>query len=352
MPEDQEAVAQPQPIRIKDIEEIAMAGALKPLWSNWLFENSIILEVGEPGISKTHFNYGLAKAIVDFEPFLNIRPVRRGLRVLMCDLESGDSLIKSRFEAGIFYPKNIGSFKIFNNPEHTFYDVAPVIEEYMAKNGPFHIIFLDCLRAAFNMIDENDNAEASKQMKKLRYYADRWGCAFVVVHHSSKAEMPGIRKASGAFSRTALADINWNFDQLGEGFDPSVFKFTIPKNRLIDDQCCIFIRKEDRRFTQAPIPAGYTTTNNEDSVSGYRLQNYLSSLLLPNVHKDPRTLLAEVNKIAKKPISRSTIHRRLTNLIAIGLAQRDSRGHYISLNHNDPGIVEVKVEVKADEELT
>jgi hypothetical protein len=330
-----------QDIHIKDLEEIAMAGALKPLWSNWLFENSIVLEVGEPGISKTHFNYGLARAIVDNEPFLNIRPTRIGLRVLMCDLESGDSLIKSRFEAGIQYPENQKNFKIINDPTKTFYLAAPQIEKYMDEHGYFNIIFLDCLRAAFAMHDENDNAEASRQMKTLRYYADKWNCAFVVVHHSSKAEMGGIRKASGAFSRTALADINWNFDRLGDGFDHDVFKFTIPKNRLIDDNCCIFIRKEERLFMQVPRPAGYIAAENEeDSVSGYKLQSYLMTLLLPDIAKEPRVLLAEVNKVTTKagraPISRSTLHRRLNNLVAIGLAKRDTWGHYICTNHVEP----------------
>jgi RecA-family ATPase len=56
------------------------------------------------------------------------------------------------------------------------------------KRSKADIIIVDTLTAAFEIENENDNAEGSRIMKKLTGLAQRLNCVVVFLHHIGKAK--------------------------------------------------------------------------------------------------------------------------------------------------------------------
>ena len=307
------------------IDSTEKAANLEPIWGNWLFKNVIVEEVGEPGISKTTFNYAFASSLLNSQPFLGVNgthPLQS--YILYIDLESDDTLIKARRHL-LDIPDNPYFLKC-NQPNVTLRELEPYIDE-LIKGKPVSIMFIDPLRSAFSTHDENDNAEASQQMKYLRYLTQKWQCAIVLVHHSSKAEMGGTRKGSGAYARVALADIIWNFERLGEEFSSDLFKFYIPKSRQIQDDLQLCIKREGGSFEEVDFPIGYTTR--ETGIRIYSMQQAIDVIMQDRHERTPAEMLEQVNIATSKDYNRSSLWKALTALIQLGVISKTKYGKYI-----------------------
>jgi len=324
-------LAPAEDISIDTIDKVESAADLQPLWGNWIFRDSVILQAGEPGISKTTFNYSLCKAIVDNQHFLEVKPTEPHLRVLMLDWESSPSLIKSRMRA-MGYPKNFENFFVYCDPHFTMYELEPYIESLGIRPD---IIIVDPLRYAFGMRDENDNAEASRQAKFLRQVSMKYSCAVIVVHHSSKGELSGWKKASGASARTSLADIAMNFDTLDEEVmtnqttkdSKDIFILSIPKNRLIDDKFTAFIKKNDKKFEIVSPPAGYNPNGDYNpSLREYSSQQKVAKALNFYLPQSPNQIHQSLG--GDKSMSIRTVYNTLSHLMALGQAERIEYGKY------------------------
>lgn len=307
------------------IDDTESAANLEPIWGNWLFKGTIVEEVGEPGISKTTFNYAFASALLNSKPFLGVNGLHPKLSYLLyIDLESDDTLIKARRHL-LGLNKNSRFLKC-NVPNVTLYELEPYID-MLIKDKPISIMFIDPLRAAFNTRDENDNAEASLQMKYLRYISQKWHCAIILVHHSSKAEWSGTRKGSGAYARVALADIVWNFEKLGEDYPEELFKFYIPKSRMIQDDLCICIQKEAGGFEVVEFPKGYMVR--QSGIRIYSLQQAIDLVMQDRKKRHPNKILEQVNIATEKEYTRQSLHKALSALIQLGVIKRAGYGEYI-----------------------
>jgi hypothetical protein len=332
-------------ILIAPIGEAESAEYLKPLWGNWIFEQTIVLQVGEPGISKTSFNYQFAKALVDNKPFLGVKPTRPGIKALYLDFESSDALIKSRMQAMGGYPENSNSFLYYNNPEYTLYDIDIAIEsgavgirgdypDINPLNIQFDIMFVDTIASAFKMRDENDNAEASVQMRYLRSLCQKYKCSIVLVHHSGKSELGGTQKSRGASARAGAVDVCMNFEKLvdtGGNDIKGKFVLKIPKNRIIDDEFEAYIEKvpEGRQFKVIHPPKGAKRASEIEEaymspMDNYNSQDKVKAVLSPYKAKSPHDILEELGNT----ISRVTVMRALTSLIALGYVEYTDLGHY------------------------
>lgn len=300
------------------------AANLEPIWGNWIFKHTIIEEVGEPGISKTTFNYSFASSLLNSQPFLGVNGLHPELHyILYLDLESDDTLIKARRHLlGI---KDNPHFIKCNLPNVTLRELEPYIDRLII-NKPISIMFVDPLRAAFNTRDENDNAEASQQMKFLRYLCQKWNCAIILVHHSSKAELGGTKKGSGAYARVALADICWNFEKLGEDYPSDLFKFTIPKSRLIQDDLCLCIKREEGRFKIVEFPLGYRVS--ESGIRIYSMQQAIDIIMADGKERSATEILEQVNAATNKDYTRQALYKAFTALIQLGLMERTKYGNY------------------------
>lgn len=307
------------------IDSTESAPDLEPIWGNWIFAGTIVEQVGEPGISKTTFNYAFASALLNSQPFLGVNGTHPNLAyILYIDLESDNTLIKARRHL-LGLERNPRFLKC-NVPNVTLRELEPYID-LLIKDKPISIIFIDPLRSAFTTHNENDNAEASQQMKYLRYLAQKWGCAIVLVHHSSKAELTGTRKGSGAYARSALADICWNFEKLGEDFPNDLFKFYIPKSRQIQDDLCICIHKEGGSFAEVEFPVGYTVR--ESGTRIYSLQQAIDVIMQDGTERSPHDMLEQVNIATGKEYTRQALFKALTALIQLGVIKRAKYGRYV-----------------------
>lgn len=306
------------------VDSTESAPNLEPIWGNWLFRKCVVFEVGEPGISKTTFNYAFATALVNRQPFLGVDGRYPGIaRILYLDLESSDSLIKSRKNMLGCQPSS--NLMKCNVPNILLTELEPYIELHMEKYGHFNIIFVDPIRMAFSTRDENDNAEAAKQMKYTRYLSEKWDASIVLVHHSSKAELSGTRKGSGAFARAALADIVWNLEDLGESYPPELFKFYIPKSRLIQDDLCLCIRKEEGGFKVVDFPPSYTTHG--VGIRIYSLQQALDVMMQDRKQREPQEMLETLKDMGLET-NRATLYRAIIALMQLGALRRAKYGKY------------------------
>lgn len=307
------------------ISETESAPDLKPLWGNWIFRKAIVEEVGEPGISKTSFNYIFAASLLNRKKFLGVEGKYNEIdHILYIDLESDDTLIKARRH--LLELEDNPKFLKCNLPNVTLYELEPYIDRLL-EGKRVTIIFIDPLRAAFNTRDENDNAEASKQMKYLRYLTQKWNCAIILVHHSSKAEHVGTKKGSGAYARVALADINWNFEKLGDDYPPELFKFSIPKCRQIQDDLCLCVKKEGGLFEEVEFPLGYQVA--EAGIRIYSLQQAIDIVMEDKKERAPAEILKMTDAATGKEYSMTAVFKALSALIQLGVIKRAGYGKYV-----------------------
>jgi len=314
-------------IKFLTIDEVENAPDLQPIWGNWLFRDSVVLQAGEPGIAKTTFNFGLAKALVDNKSFLTVKPAIENPTVLYMEFEASKSLVKLRMRTMGGYPKNKERFILYLRDDefHTMEQIYEAATHFEVKPD---IIFADPIRLAFNMRDENDNAEGTRQMKTAKRIARSLNCCVVLVHHSSKAEMTGTRKGSGAGSRSALADVAMNFDRLcdseGKELDRNLFALSIPKNRMIDDDFCICVRKEaeDKAFKVVEFPVGARLSSDGygTAIERYTVQQLIVEEIL-GFHELKFSAIRDAVQRAGKEVTDVAIHKALSNLIGIGVAE-------------------------------
>lgn len=312
-------------IRFLNINEVEDAPDLEPIWGNWLFRDSVVLEVGDTGIAKTTLNFSMSKALVDNKPFLSVQAVVPEPMIIYMEFEASKSLVKSRMRAMGGYPNNNEKFKLYIR-EDEFHTMEQITEAIVQLKWKPDIIFVDPIRMAFNMRDENDNAEATRQMKMAKKIARKFNCCLVLVHHTSKADLSGTRKATGAYSRTSLADVNINFDKLynseGQEIDRDLFAMTIPKNRMIDDDFCICLRKihDGRTFKVVEFPKGarFSVDGLGTATGRYEVQQLILDGIL-GVNKLQIKHIREGLERLERNVTDQAIYKALNNLIALGL---------------------------------
>lgn len=241
----------------RPIDEIRRtAKPLEPLWGSFLFKKALTLVVGDPGVGKTTMGYDLTKSLCLGMPFLNIRAEEK-VSVLYMDFESADSLVSSRGNM-ILGSMTVPNFYIYNIADFYLNDVAQYAIEF-SKEHKVNLIFVDNQTMAFPTRDENDNAEAAKQMRYIRSFANACDVALVLFHHPSKANLAGTRKGTGAFARARLADICMNINLVSDK-DKSLICIETVKNRLIDDNIEWYIKKEAGSFIFVEAPLGQSET--------------------------------------------------------------------------------------------
>lgn len=311
------------------VDSTESAPNLESIWGNWLFRQSVVLEAGEPGITKTTLNYALATALVNRQPFLGVDGHYEAgrLRVLYLDMESSDSLIKSR--KNMLGSPNNPDFLKCNLPNVTLKELEPYVDELVGTTGSLSVVFVDPLRMAFNLRSEDNNAIASAHMKYVRGLTQKWGCAIVLVHHSTKAEMAGTRKGSGAFAWAGLADIVWDFELLGKDYPPGLFKFYIPKSRLIQDDLCVCVRKVEGGFQAVDFPKGYDSGGLGTRV--YNLQHAIDVLMRDGEERSDQEMMLAFGRAGFKtasPAFYGAFCKALTALMQLGVLGKTGYGKY------------------------
>jgi len=311
------------------IDSVRDADSPVTFWGNWIVKNCIILESGFGGISKTTFNYGLITSLMDDGKFLGVEG-KQDLKVLYLDLESERSLIKSRLNLlgrlGVNHPY----FYYTNKPDKTFKQSKPDIEKFFEKKWKPDLIFIDPYSLAFPSRNENDNAEATREMKLIRNCVKDWELTIILVSHSGKRDMFGAGHNRGASARPNLADITWNFHSMGLEYSSDLFIFDIPKNRWIHDGFFECISKTEGEFEVVPFPEGFEMPKINVGIKAFQLQDKIEQALADGKIKDKPTILEAMEMELPKHGSSEdvTFHRALSALMQRGNINKIARGLY------------------------
>tara|TARA_Y100000310_G_scaffold333268_1_gene410465 strand:+ start:570 stop:1583 length:1014 start_codon:yes stop_codon:yes gene_type:complete len=294
---------------------------LEPLWGFLLYKKAITSIIGDPGVCKTTMGYGLATSLCLGKSFLSIAP-EEPIKALYLDFESSDSLIVSRANLILSEATDIPNFYIYNIVDYYLPHIASVAIKFCNENG-INLIVVDNQSMAFNTRDENDNAEAIKQMKLVRSFTNACNASTIVFHHTSKANLTGTRKGSGAFARARLADICVNLDLPDEEQFPNVVRFTVPKNRMVDEKILWYFKKDGGKFVfcEAPLGASGQATN----TALYKAQQEILDSIDGNKEYKHSKL---VSLLSGKDIDSATVGNALKRLLQQGRLIKPRYGYY------------------------
>lgn len=224
-----------------------------PLWGDLLFRRTVTLMTGDPGVMKTTFGYSLGIHLCRGNRFLGNYP-EEPIKLMYLDFESAPSLIKSRRELIDPEGKKVEDFLVWHKPDYTLPELALAIERRAVEEN-YNILIIDNQTVAFNTHDENDNAEAGRQINLIRKLAHATNAGILLYHHPSKllsaavdgtGVTPGLNKASGAGTRGRLVDIAYNLNRTCED---GLVQLECCKDRLADMGGIVrYIRRAEGQF--------------------------------------------------------------------------------------------------------
>jgi predicted ATP-dependent serine protease len=301
----------------RNIDSSSSAQDIEPLWGDWLIKKTLVVQVGQTGISKTTFNFDMILNIQEKGQYLGIEG--KELRVLYFDMESGDSLIKSRLGLLNQQGKIHKDFYYYNSQGYDLKDLLPYINKIMEEKK-INVVYFDPITLVDFSVDENSNSEATKQMSNYLRIRDNTGAAVILVCHPPKNDqiVDAINLVRGAGSRAALSDIVWVFSRTD---NPDVFKFEIPKNRFVNSEFSQCIMKKEGEF----IPVDDI---DHAGFSEFKLQNQILCILPigKEFHRADIATRLEIDK-TNSPKQRA-LTRALTALTQKNLIYKPSYGYY------------------------
>jgi len=317
-----------KPDTFQCIDIVRSAKSPVTYWGNWIVKACIILESGFGGISKTTFNYGLITGLMDEGKFLGVEG-KQDLKVLYLDLESDNSLIKARLNLLGKLTINHPNFYYYNKPDKTFRQLKSELEQFFKQHWMPDLIFVDPLSLAFPSSNENDNAEATRQMKYIRNRVSDWETTIILVSHAGKRDIYGVGHNRGASARPNLADITWNFHSLGIEFSDDLFIFDIPKNRWIHDGFFECIKKQEGEFEVVPFPEGFELPKPNVGIKAFQLQEQIEQVLLDKEARDRAAILDALGIEATSGSGENVaFHRAISALMQRGSIIKVPRGIY------------------------
>ncbi|MBA7471023.1 DNA repair protein RadA [subsurface metagenome] len=283
------------------------------VWGCFLMCESIHLLSGEAGVGKTTLLYNLAISACTGNAFLGIQ-FSESLRVLYIDLETPHPLWRKKIRL-------VSEGNPPNNLAFIFHislrdEIRQLIDE--VNQHHFGLIIIDTMNEAFQTLDENDNAEANRQMALIRELIQQTGAAVVLVHHVGKsAEGKKVYKGRGASARAASADVVLNL----EGVSEEVIKLELVKNRWVGGTSKLFLRKMGEDFFEP------TEVSGEESVS-HRIEAQNSILDLLAVACTDMSTADIKAQCQHEGFVSATIERALSGLVQVGKVHRVKRGFY------------------------
>jgi hypothetical protein len=317
-----------------DLDEVKNATPPELLWGNWLARKRIHLQVGASTVKKTTFNFSLQIALQRQEPFLGVKGTP--CKVLYFDAEADKSGLRGRCNLiGLDWAKDtFNNFKIVDCSiiGANFFDIVKYIQsDLVDKSWQPDIIYLDSISTLFTVADK-DNIEAANVVGKIRDLSQRWNCAFVLVHHPSKAQEHGVYSGRGASNWGNLADCIWNFYELGKGFSTDIFVLEILKSRFADDQFFQCIKAEAGQFIPIEVPIGYAPDHPQIDKGG-GIVNYQRQEAIKSIMKDG--VLYTTKEIMKLADIEHDLQfqRAMRPLLQIGWAEQQGRGVYRHTNN-------------------
>lgn len=183
------------------------------------------------------------------------------------------------------------------------------------------IVVVDTAASAFELIDENSNAEVTRKiLKPLRQLAIEVNCAVVYSHHIGKSSETQTGEAAyrgrGASAFGALSRVIWNLEKDATK-GPGYVKVSCSKIKgTAFEPVLLRLDFQSRWFsicTEAPAP-------DRTAITVQHISDFISGMLRPVSQKE----IIE----AFSHHSSATIRRRIEEAARIGLIENSGRGKY------------------------
>ena len=173
------------------------------------YPSSLVMLVGESSAGKTVLGKDMAYHLAEGLDWVGISPSGEQ-RVIYVDLESPENVFREHAEI-IGRSENLvfaRSVPALDSPAGT--------AEFLSVCRRFSpdVLFLDSLTEAWPVQDENDNAEASRQMTAIKMIAKSLGCTVVVTWNMGEGNVKERFKARGATARVDRSDLVLNYTGL------------------------------------------------------------------------------------------------------------------------------------------
>ncbi len=261
-----------------------------------------------------------------FEPFYEegVRPVRvayfdfesdppdvqRDMRIMFDAFTPGErELIERNL---IVIPKGLMNGELFQFNRH-----EPWVETLLRKNKVDYI-FVDNVSAAYDLTDENSNAEVTKKViKPLLKLAYKCDAAFLFAHHYGKAkhtdpDQAGVHAGRGASALQALSRTVINmFGDVSKG-EPVTVECAKRKTDGGQNYRKVFRLHEDRWFHEAavapPPPRKDPHLEIRDFVAGYRYPLTVTMTEIVERFEDDMSV-RHIKRIVKELFSDGMIYR-------------------------------------------
>lgn len=293
----------------KDVPPPGWGEEVETLWGPFLFPRSLHLLAGDAGLGKTTLLYNHSVHLARGEPFAGFSPPRP-LRILYYDLETPDILFRRKLHliSDNSPPDGLAFCRSFS--------VKGAL--VLAKEHHFDLIIIDTLNEAFETREEEDNAEANRQMRELRRIVKEAGAAILGISHMGKdPSSKGVYKLRGASARPAAADVVLNLEQAME----DVVRLEVAKSRWAGGIARLFLRKVGEDVFEP------TELSGEETVTG---ESLAESVILDSVPFEPGEMARKeiLNLGMSKGHSQTMIERVLYRLVKFGRVKRPKRGFY------------------------
>jgi hypothetical protein len=173
------------------------------------YPSSLVMLVGESSAGKTVLGKNMAYHLAEGLDWVGISPSGEQ-RVIYIDLESPENVFREHAEI-IGRSENL----VFARSLPTLHSPHGA-EEFLSVCRQFSpdVIFLDSLAEAWPVQDENDNAEASRQMLAIKMIGKSLGCTVVVTWNMGEGNVKERFKARGATARVDRSDLVLNYTGL------------------------------------------------------------------------------------------------------------------------------------------
>ncbi len=190
-------------------DPLALNGLLGPFLPQ---PPGVVLLSGETSAGKTVWAYNVAYHIAEGMEFTGLTPTSP-LRVLYIDLESPEQVHRSLVQA-IGTSDNL----LFAREMPRLLSSTAGQDELMndIREWNVRVLFIDPLSVAWPVRDENDNAEADRQMWRIKQIALATGTLIVVLWNMGEGQMKAKWRARGATARLDRVDLALNYTELSE----------------------------------------------------------------------------------------------------------------------------------------
>lgn len=310
------------------------------VWSveDWLPEKSITFLVSPPESYKTWILLDLAVSVSSGLPFLGqYKTNQKGPCVI---IQQEDSHIGLTERLALIANARVGIQPIINGDEYTFpmnpdlpiyihpsrqlrFDnkkVLDELEEFIKQIRP-RVILIDPLYSATSV--DNYMAQSAEQMMVLKSWRDKYGCSFVIAHHSRKNMDP---------DSTAREDV-WGSQFLNAFLEAG---WQIRRSPKLEQNQIIVRRHSKTMGNQPPItlsfdistkyPMRYEVTSSNAATPAPKPQVTPAQAEIYDMLREGGLSQSEIAEKTGK--NRSTVSRQLKQLESAGSINRMPNGNY------------------------